>query len=80
MGIKRSLKAQQKKNREQAIKEVNTVIRTAIKNFDFLSSLIVEGDAEATYHKIMDFREAVEQMVNEVNEENKKYERTGTEV
>jgi len=69
MAIKKSLKAQQKKKREEAIKEVNAVIRNAVKNFDFLSSLLVEGDPEATYHKIMDFREAVEKMVAEINEE-----------
>jgi Na+/phosphate symporter len=74
MAIKRSLKAQVKKAREQQIKEVNTIIRSAIKNFDFLSTLLVEGDPEATYHKIMDFREAVEKMVTEINEENKKGE------
>jgi len=74
MAIKRSLKAQVKKAREQQIKEVNTIIRSAVKNFDFLSTLLVEGDPEATYHKIMDFREAVEKMVTEINEENKKGE------
>jgi len=68
------LKAQVKKAREQQIKEVNTIIRSAVKNFDFLSTLLVEGDPEATYHKIMDFREAVEKMVTEINEENKKGE------
>jgi Na+/phosphate symporter len=69
MAIKKSLKAQQKKKREEAIKEVNAVIRNAVKNFDFISTLLVEGDPEATYHKIMDFREAVEKMVAEINEE-----------
>jgi Na+/phosphate symporter len=69
MAIKKSLKAQQKKKREEAIKEVNAVIRNAVKNFDFLSSLLVEGDPEATYHNIMDFRESVEKMVEEINEE-----------
>jgi Na+/phosphate symporter len=69
MAIKKSLKAQQKKKREQAIKEVNAVIRNAVKNFDFLSTLLVEGDPEATYHNIMDFRESVEKMVEEINEE-----------
>ena len=69
MAIKKSLKAQLKKKREQAIKEVNAVITNAVKNFDFLSTLLVEGDPEATYHKIMDFRESVEKMVEEINEE-----------
>jgi methionine synthase II (cobalamin-independent) len=73
MAIKKSLKAQQKKKREQAIKEVNAVIRNAVKNFDFLSSLLVEGDPEATYHNIMDFREYVEKMVEEINEEMKQH-------
>lgn len=74
MGIKRSLKAQLKKSREQKIKEINTIVRNAVKNFDFLSSLLVEGNPEATYHNIMDFREAVEKMIDEINEENKKGE------
>jgi Na+/phosphate symporter len=69
MAIKKSLKAQLKKKREKAIKEVNAVITNAVKNFDFLSSLLVEGDPEATYHNIMDFRESVEKMVEEINEE-----------
>ncbi len=56
------------------INEVNQVIRNAVKNFDFLSTLIVEGDPEATYHNIMDFRESVEQMIKEINEEQKKGE------
>lgn len=73
MAIKRSLKAQQKKKREEAIKEVNAVIRNAVKNFDFISTLLVEGDPEATYHKIMDFREAVEKMVEEINEDMQKH-------
>jgi hypothetical protein len=73
MAIKKSLKAQQKKKREEAIKEVNAVIRNAVKNFDFISTLLVEGDPEATYHNIMDFREAVEKMVTEINEEMKEH-------
>lgn len=73
MAIKKSLRAQQKKKREQAIKEVNAVIRNAVKNFDFLSTLLVEGDPEATYHNIMDFRESVEKMVEEINEEMKQH-------
>ena len=74
MAIKKSLKAQAKKAREKQVKEVNTIIRTAVKNFDFLSSLLVEGNPEETYHKIMDFREAVEKMVEEINKETKKGE------
>lgn len=56
------------------VNEVNQVIRNAVKNFDFLSTLLVEGDPEATYHKIMDFREAVEKMIEELKEEQKKGE------
>ena len=62
------------KERKKQIEEINAVIRNAVKNFDFLSTLIVEGDPEATYHKIMDFREAVEKMIEELNQENKKGE------
>lgn len=74
MAIKRSLKAQQKKNKEKQIKEVNAIIYNALKNYDFLSTLIVEGNPEETYYKIKDFREAVEKMVDEVKEETKKGE------
>lgn len=74
MAIKRSLKAQVKKARENQIKEVNSIIRNAVKNFDFLSTLLVEGNPEETYYKIMDFREAVEKMVEEINAETKKGE------
>lgn len=74
MKLKRSVKIKTQKEREKQIKEINTVIRNAVKNFDFLSSLLVEGNPEATYHKIMDFREAVEKMIEEINEENKKGE------
>lgn len=74
MKIKKSVLIKQKKERERQVKEVNEVIRNAVKNFDFLSTLIVEGNAEATYHNIQDFRDAVEKMVEEINEENKKRE------
>jgi deoxyadenosine/deoxycytidine kinase len=74
MKIKKSVLIKQKKEREKQVKEVNEVIRNAVKNFDFLSTLIIEGNAEATYHNIQDFREAVEKMVEEINEENKKRE------
>ncbi len=72
--MKRSVQVRLEKERKKKIEEINSVIRNAVKNFDFLSTLIVEGDPEATYHKIMDFREAVEQMMEELNEENKKGE------
>lgn len=73
--IKKSLKAKIKKEREKRVKEINSVVIQAVKNFDFLSTLLVEGDSEATYHKIMDFREAVESMIDEMNgEQNKKGE------
>lgn len=72
--MKRSVQVRLEKERKKQIEEINSVIRNAVKNFDFLSTLIVEGDPEATYHKIMDFREAVEQMMEELNQENKKGE------
>jgi hypothetical protein len=72
--MKRSVQVRLEKERKKKIEEINSVIRNAVKNFDFLSTLIVEGDPEATYHKIMDFREAVEQMMEELKQENKKGE------
>ncbi len=72
--MKKSVQIRLQKERKKQIEEINAVIRNAVKNFDFLSTLIVEGDPEATYHKIMDFREAVEQMIEELNQENKKGE------
>jgi hypothetical protein len=72
--MKRSVQVRLEKERKKQIEEINSVIRNAVKNFDFLSTLIVEGDPEATYHKIMDFREAVEQMMEELKQENKKGE------
>jgi hypothetical protein len=72
--VKKSVQIRLQKERKKQIEEINSVIRNAVKNFDFLSTLIVEGDPEATYHKIMDFREAVEQMIEELNQENKKGE------
>ena len=72
--MKKSVKIRLQKERKKQIEEINSVIRNAVKNFDFLSTLIVEGDPEATYHKIMDFREAVEKMLEELQEEQKKGE------
>ena len=72
--MKRSVQIRLQKERKKQIEEINSVIRNAVKNFDFLSTLIVDGDPEATYHKIMDFREAVEQMLDELKVETKKGE------
>ena len=72
--MKKSVKVRLEKERKKQINEINAVIRNAVKNFDFLSSLIVEGNPEETYHKIMDYRNSVEQMLNEIQEENKKGE------
>lgn len=54
------------------IKEVNRVVTNAVKNFDFLSTLLVEGNPEQTYCNIKDFRDAVEKMIEEIKEENSK--------
>ena len=72
--MKKSVKIRLQKERKKQIEKINSVILNAVKNFDFLSTLIVEGDPEATYHKIMDFREAVEKMLEELQEEQKKGE------
>lgn len=72
--LKRSVKLKQVKDSQKLVKEINEIIRTASKNYGFLTSLLVEGDAEATYHNIIDFRESVDKMLSEFNElnENKK--------
>jgi ribosomal protein L17 len=70
--MKKSVLIKQQKERQRMIKEVNQVVTNAVKNFDFLTTLLVEGDPEATYYKIKDFREAVEKMIEEIKEENKK--------
>lgn len=72
--MKKSVKVRLEKERKKQINEINSVIRNAVKNFDFLSALIVEGDPEKTYHNITDYRESVEQMLKEIQEENKKGE------
>lgn len=72
--MKRSVQIRLEKERKKQIAEINAVIRNAVKNFDFLSSLIVEGNPEETYHRIMDYRDSVEKMLNEIQEENKKGE------
>ena len=67
--VKRSVQIRQQKEREKTIKQINSVVRNAVKNYDFLSSLIVEGNPEETYFRIKDFRESVEDMINEMNKE-----------
>jgi ribosomal protein L17 len=67
--LKRSVQIKQQKEREKTIKQINSVVRNAVKNYDFLSSLIVEGNPEETYFRIKDFRESVEDMINEMNKE-----------
>jgi ribosomal protein L17 len=68
-GVKRSVQVKQQKERIKAIEEINTVVRNAVKNYDFLSSLIVEGSPEETYYNIKDFREHVEEMIAEFKKE-----------
>ena len=72
MAIKKSIKARVKKDKEKQAKQVNSVVRQALMNYDFLSTLITEGNSEETYHKIMDFREAVESMVEDFSKEKEK--------
>ena len=67
--MKRSVLIRQQKERKKQINEINAVIRNAVKNFDFLSNLIVDGDPEKTYYNIMDYRDSVEQMLKEIKEE-----------
>lgn len=76
-GIKRSVQIKQQKEREETLKQINAVIRNAVKNYDFLSSLIVEGNPEETYYRIKDFRESVEDMVNELNKEQEEINKKG---
>jgi hypothetical protein len=72
--LKRSVKLKQVKANQKLAKEINEIVRTAAKNYGFLTSLLVEGDAEATYHNIMDYRESVDKMIQEFSDlnENKK--------
>jgi len=67
--IKRSVQVKQQKERDKAIEEINTIVRNAVKNYDFLSSLIVEGNPEETYYRIKDFRDSVEEMIAEFKKE-----------
>lgn len=71
-GLKRSVKIKQEKDNQKFVKEIKDVVKQASINYGFLSSLLVEGDPEATYHNIMDFRESVDKMVEGFNEINKK--------
>lgn len=71
-GLKRSVKIKQEKDNQKFVKEIKDVVKQASINYGFLSSLLVEGDPEATYHNIIDFRESVDKMVEEFNEINKK--------
>ena len=68
--LKRSIKVKQVKDGQKLVKEINETVRTAIKNYSFLTSLLIEGNAEATYHNITDFRESVDKMLSEFNELN----------
>jgi hypothetical protein len=72
--LKRSVKLKQVKDGQKLVKEINEIVRTAANNYGFLTSLLVEGDAEATYHNIMDYRESVDKMIQEFSDlnENKK--------
>ena len=70
--LKRSVKLKQVKDGQKLVKEINEIVRTASKNYGFLSGLLVEGDAEATYHNIIDFRESVDKMLSEFSELNEK--------
>lgn len=72
--LKRSVKLKQVKESQKLVKEINEIVRTAAKNYAFLTGLLVEGNAEATYHNIMDYIESVDKMLQEFNDlnENKK--------
>ncbi len=52
------------------ILEIKDIVKQASINYGFLTSILVEGDAEATYHNIMDYRESVDKMIQEFNELN----------
>ena len=46
--LKRSVKLKQVKESQKLVKEINEIVRTAAKNYAFLTGLLVEGNAEAT--------------------------------
>jgi ABC-type enterochelin transport system substrate-binding protein len=65
--LKRSVQVKHKKDKENIVKEIRQIVKTACVNYGFLSTLVVKDDAEATYHKIMDYMESVDKMVEEFN-------------
>jgi hypothetical protein len=69
--LKRSVQVKQKKDKENLVKEIRQIVKTAVINYGFLNSLLVRDDAEATYHNIMDYLESVDKMVEEFNSEAK---------
>ncbi|MFN9108986.1 MAG: hypothetical protein ACK5XN_02750 [Bacteroidota bacterium] len=68
--LKRSVKVKQVKDSQRLVKEIKDIVKQASINYGFLTSILVEGDAEATYHNIMDYRESVDKMIQEFNELN----------
>lgn len=68
--LKRSVKVKQAKDSQRLVKEIKDIVKQASINYGFLTSILVEGDAEATYHNIMDYRESVDKMIQEFNELN----------
>jgi len=65
--LKRSVQVKQKKDKENLVKEIRQIVKTAVINYGFLNSLLVRDDAEATYHNIIDYLESVDKMVEEFN-------------
>jgi ABC-type enterochelin transport system substrate-binding protein len=65
--LKRSVQVKQKKDKENLVKEIRQIVKTAVINYGFLNSLLVRDNAEATYHNIMDYLESVDKMVEEFN-------------
>jgi hypothetical protein len=65
--LKRSVQLKNKKDQENMVKDIRRIVKDACVNYGFLSTLVVKDDAEATYHKIMDYMESVDKMVEEFN-------------
>jgi len=65
--LKRSVQVKQKKDKENLVKEIRQIVKTAVINYGFLNSLLIKDDAEATYHNIIDYLESVDKMVEEFN-------------
>jgi transcriptional regulator of NAD metabolism len=65
--LKRSVQVKNKKDKENIVKEIRQIVKTACVNYGFLSNLVVKDDAEATYHNIMDYMESVDKMLEEFN-------------